>query len=264
VDARNGFLHGTEAVDHLFKAASRVNFTLGAYEVSPDTLYFWTHLPNAQPIYDNLSTEFADLNALVQKMKSEGLTGLIDVKGPDCSESSVILFDNGRIVDVASPLIDPELVAVDQQLDALVAAMRNGSGSFSVRQILPEPGAETAKPDSSNSEGESDFMILEELMDIFQRAISSQFKDFHSLFRRKCIANAERFDFLDPFVAEFEYTEKKIFFSGGASQEELLHGLLTTLTELAEELKIFGQVRHALANWEKKWEAVLKRQGIAL
>jgi len=264
VDGKSGFLYGTEAVDHLLAAASEVNFTLGVYEVAPDTLYFWTHLPEAHPIYDNLSTEFADLNALAQKMKAEGLTGLIDVQGPDRSDSSIILFENGRVIDVASPLIDPALVDVDRQLEALVAATRNRGGSISVRQIRPAARPEPPASGSSTGKVGDDLTMLEELMDIFERAVSSQNKDFHSLFRRQCIANAERFDFLDPFVAEFEYAKNTISFSGDAKQEELARGLLTTLTELAEELGISNQVRHALQNWEKKWGAVLKRHGFSL
>ncbi len=264
MDTKSGLLHGTEAVDRLVAAASEVNFTLGVYEVPPDTFYFWTHLPEAHPIYDNLSTEFADLNALVQKMKVEGLTGLIDVQDSDRSGASVILFENGRVIDVVSPLIDPGLVEVDRRLDALVAAMRSGGGSFGVRQIRPEAGAEPAASRSATGKDGDDRAMLEELMDIFERAVSSQKKDFHSLFRRQCIANAERFDFLDPFIAEFEYAEHKISFSGGAKPEALAEGLLTTLTELGQELKISNQVRHALLNWEKKWRSVLKRYGISL
>ncbi len=265
VETREESFHGEKAVTRLIEAVSKFNFTLGVFEIPPEKLFFWTHLPDARTIYDNLSPEFTDLDGLVRKMAAEKFTGVIEIKGQKEAKSGAILFENGEILDVISPMIAPDLSSNAERLESLAAASRNG-GSFSVRQVVAEP-APDSDPASSSEQDESeggDYAMLEELMDIFERAVSSLKKDFRSLFRRRCIDNADRFDFLDPFVGEFFYENKRISFTGDAGEEALTRGLLDTLNELADDLNISAQVRHALKRWETRWESRLRRYDIRL
>jgi hypothetical protein len=262
---RDGSLHGPEAARRLIEAGARVNFTLAVFKVPQEKHYFWTRLPEAKPIYDNLSTEFADLSALVRKMTSEHLTGFIEVQRPGAPGADFILFDNGAVVDVCGPEIGARPDALQRRVADLIEATRSGGGSFSVRQILPGAGAGAPAPSEPGPAGQGDDLkMIEELLDIFSRAAAAGREDFSSLFRRKCIANADRYDFLDPFVGEFEYDGGRVAFAGDAPFETLLRGLLSTLAEIAEDLGISDQVRHAVENWNKRWAEPLQRCGISI
>jgi hypothetical protein len=198
-------------------------------------------------------------------MKCEGLTGLIEVRDSGDRTAGVILFENGGILEVSSPLAGNGSSGIEKRLGTLIDAARNGGATFSVRQISQSAPVDASSPASADgSPAERDFTMLEELIDIFERAVISNRKDFKNLFRRCCIDNAERFDFLDPFVGEFDYSDRRVTFTGDAQDDVLTRGLLTILTELAEELRISKQVRHAVDRWTKRWESVLGPYGIQL
>ena len=264
VKTTQGVVHGKAAAQQLIEAVSKINFTLGVFEIPPEKIFFWTHLPDARPIYDNLSADFTDLDGLVKKMKSERLTGVIDVRGSEGDPSGIILFENGDVLDICSPLIDSVISGTGDRLAALISATRNGGTTFSVRQLQPVVDSDDGSPGAPDFEddGDADYLMLEELLDIFERAVASLRKDFTSLFRRRCIDNADRFDFLDPFVGEFAYIDKRITFSGGADEGTLTRGLFTVLTELGEDLNISDQVRHAINSWAGRWGSRLDRYNI--
>jgi hypothetical protein len=259
-----GAVYGKAAAEKLIEAVSNINFTLGVFEIPPEKIFFWAHLSDARPIYDNLSADFTDLDGLVKKMKSEGLTGVIDVHRSGGNPSGIILFENGDILDISSPLIDADISDTGDRLVALISATRNGGTSFSVRQIQPVANTSDRSSDTPTAEDtvNGDYVMQEELIDIFERAVASLRKDFASLFRRRCIDNADRFDFLDPFIGEFVYADKRITFSGDADEGTLTRGLFTVLTELGEDLNISGQVRHAVNSWAGRWESRLDRYDI--
>jgi hypothetical protein len=196
-------------------------------------------------------------------MKSEGLTGLIEVRGPKDRPVGVILFENGGILEIFCSLVGNGSEPIEDRMGALLETSRNGGSTFSVRQISPPSAADAAPVTAAGGNTtERDFTMFEELIDIFERAVISNRKDFKNLFRRCCIDNAERFDFLDPFVGEFDYSQKKVTFTGDADDKALARGLLTILTELADELQISNQVRHAMNRWANRWESVLGRYDI--
>jgi hypothetical protein len=72
-------LIGAQAVERLMNAGGQLNFTVHIYQLSLEEVYFWASIPSAEKIYEDLSTEFTDLEGLIRKMSTEKLTGYIDV-----------------------------------------------------------------------------------------------------------------------------------------------------------------------------------------
>ena len=66
---------------------------------------------------------------------------------------------------------------------------------------------------------------------------------FNILLRKKFVEMADRFAFLDPFAAEFEYSDRKIFFHGEANDKDLIEGVVTAVKELAEEWGVFSEIK---------------------
>jgi hypothetical protein len=77
---KEGQIEGQAALDSLIEAAAEHNFTIHVYKIDPKKIYFWSNIPTAKEIYNDLRTEFTDLEGLIQEMNSEKLTGYIDRK----------------------------------------------------------------------------------------------------------------------------------------------------------------------------------------
>ena len=107
--------------------------------------------------------------------------------------------------------------------------------------------------------------MLEEYMSIFESlyaSLKSKDADFNSLLRKKFVDNAERFSFLDPFADEFEYTGRKISFTGEASDEEFAQGVIISVKELTEELALVNDFKVYLESWFKKYARKLDQLSI--
>ena len=104
--------------------------------------------------------------------------------------------------------------------------------------------------------------MLEELLHILERIVKADKvmkSGFSTALKRKFMEKADEFPFLDPFAAEFEYSDRKITFTGDAGSDELVRGLTECVKEMAEELGILAQMNIELGPWSKKYEKELGR-----
>ena len=98
-------------------------------------------------------------------------------------------------------------------------------------------------------------------MVIFERSVrttKNRHSDFATLLNRKFVEKADLYPFLDPFAAEFQYADHKISFVGDTSDEELMHGVLESISEIAHEIGAEGQFKRDLATWAKKYQSEIE------
>ncbi len=86
--------------------------------------------------------------------------------------------------------------------------------------------------------------------------------DFNTLLRKKLVEKADKYAFLDPFAGEFIYSDRKITFSGDASDEDLVNALIESVEDLAGELGILPMLADRLAPWSQKYAKELDGFGI--
>jgi hypothetical protein len=109
--------------------------------------------------------------------------------------------------------------------------------------------------------------MLEELLGIFETLFVSKkdkATDFNKALRKKFVEKAEKYTFLDPFAAEFEYVDRAITFCGQTTQQDLAQGVVESVTELAEELGLVPESKKYLASWTRKYEKSLSGLDIRL
>jgi len=274
-DLLNGFyeekgrdLTGDRAIQQLVNAGGQSNFTVNIYQLAPEEVYFWASIPSAEKMYEGLSTEFTDLEGLIRKMSSEKLTGYIDVVIGGGREGGLIFLINGRIVG-GSYTWDNGAAAPSRRNQALLIDKSKASGAtFNVCRI---PRSKTTGGVGANAGAPSPSMavlgILEELMVIFENTVAGSKKvknDFAKLLKKKFVQNAEIYAFLDPFAGEFDYSNRKIEFSGVASDQELFSGVVNSIRELALELGILPELLEACAEWSGRYASQLKNFGTKL
>ena len=269
-DLLNGFFRDSEGesegkavIDRLVEAAVDRNFAISIYEIDPEKVYFWANIPTAEKIHENLSTEFTDLEGLINKMGSGKLTGFIDVSIGDGKESGLIFFDNGEIIGGSFSWEKGDLSHSKESKEVLIQKTKELGGIFSVSKISLKKEGVDAKSEDMAKEGTSNTLtMLEALLVVFERVITSNKgieSNFNTLLRKKFIEKADKFVFLDPFAAEFQYADQRITFSGDVTDEELIKGLMECVKEIAEGLGILSQFNDELGLWSKKYEKELRK-----
>jgi len=261
-------LTGDTAVSRLIESGANYNFTVNIYAISIGEVYFWSSLPSAERIYKDLSTEFTDLDGLIKKMSAEKLTGFIDVSIANGSEGGLVFLSNGEIVGGSFTWAQDQPAGTKANIDQLIEKTKTSAGLFQVSRIPVNNGAnESVITADTGGQSPRALTMVEEIMGIFETLFTTKkFKntDLNSLIKKKFIEKAERFAFLDPFAAEFEYKNRKVLYSGNAEDKELLIGIVTSLKELAADLDIIDEFRTYLIPWHSKYENQLKTLDIAI
>lgn len=262
-------LIGDAAVDRLLQDVLDYNFTVDIYRFPQNLAYFWSGIPAAEKIYKDLSTEFTDLEGLIRKMSTEKLTGYIDVELGGGRESGMIFFSGGEIIGGSFSWNPVGGGTAKEHVKDLVERAKKDGGTFQVSRIPIDDEVRSPTPEigSDTAYNQNTLKMLEEFVGIFETLYNSRKDkpvDFNSLLRNKFVQNADRFEFLDPFADEFEYRGRQIVFTGDADDGELSNGIIVSISELAEDLGMSGQLKEYASSWHRKYEALLERLGIHL
>ena len=138
---------------------------------------------------------------------------------------------------------------------APVAAQVANPSAVSAAQLTPAPLPEI--PRSGNE--------MRDLMNLMSQVVAAveqgmgvagRGSSFPTALRAGLLAVTERYPFLDPFAAEFEYQDKEIVFVGTAQPNEFATGLTEALRQMVEDLiySSNGRVRDYIAEELRKVE----------
>ncbi|MBW1785313.1 MAG: hypothetical protein JRK53_01650 [Deltaproteobacteria bacterium] len=248
--------NGKQAWTNMLKVSKVGSFAVDIYEIDPEKVYFWANIPSGQEIYRDLSTEFTDLERLIKKMASEKLTGYINVSIGNGDEGGLIFLSNGEIVGGSYSWGHGEINGSLENLSLLIQRTEVSSGVFHVTRIpvKPQPG-EKATPKAHGQPPDVLDWLAALLKDFDQLFSERKIKvDFRRLLRHKFIEKADKFPFLDPFEAEFEYAEGRITFTGQAGHDELLGAVVQCAREMAAETGISPSFQTLLDAWRDSHE----------
>lgn len=284
-EQKNEEIKGINAIQSLITSAETTNYTISVHQLRSDDIYFWSTIPDSKRIYQDLSTEFTELEGLINKMKSEGLMGFIEVSVGDGKSGGLVFFNTGEITGGSYTWGRGDSDRSIEDQNKLIQLTKEFGGSFNVSRIpLEENGKSENVPAEIEAEEVDDgpsariVTAMEEMIAIFERTVSglkSIDTDFATLLSRKFVEKADRFPFLDPFAAEFKYANGKITLDGPTTEKEFTEGILQSLLELAEELDTSQKstrsgpafsihFRNNLVTWMKKYKKEVKQYDIQL
>ena len=272
-DILNAYYHdgseeylGDNAVESLIEFAIESNFIVTIHGIESQHIYFWANIPNAETIYQDLSTEFTDLEGLIKKMESEKLTGYIDVSIGQGDEGGILFFNNGVSMGGSYSWGSGDSQEDKNNQVLLIGKTKENGGVFQVNRIPLVSQSISAQSKESATDKATDLIqIMEEYLKHFEAVVNSHVKNvnnFSAMLKKKFVEKAEKYPFLDPFAAEFEFINQKIRFDSDASDQELGSGLLESINELADELGVLPQFTEALTPWKKQNAQLLKAQGL--
>jgi hypothetical protein len=265
---------GAEVVDVLINSSESTNYALSVYLLRAEDIYFWSTIPAAKRIYQDLTTEFTDLEGLIKKMKAEGLTGFIDVQIGEGQGAGLIFFNNGQISGGSYSWGNGDQLRNESDQEKLVQLTKDHGGAFHVSRITIDESSKSSETvldlDAEEVTDRPSLRIVNamgEMLAIFERTVQASRNvdnDFVTLLNRKFVEKADQYPFLDPFAAELQYVNQKIVVDGDATDEELTSGLCEAIRELADELGVTTTFKSNLINWEKKYKEEVEAFRIAL
>ncbi len=259
-------LKGKQAVDTILEAVNDYNFNIDIYQINPSCIYFWASTPEAKELYKDLTSEFTNLEGLIEKMKAEELTGFINVSLKNGTSGGLIFFNGGRIVGGSYSWDTEE--NQQEALQVLIEKSRQEGGIFHVSKIVP--GAKASQSTVETAKKRCSWHVLaalEALLVIFEETVKGRKnlrRDFRTLLKKKFLEKADKYNFLDPFAGEFEYSNKKITFLGEAGDEEVAKGVVESVKELAAELGLKEELSRSLDSWKEQYGRTLSRFNISL
>lgn len=262
-EGKGEHIKGKAAVDHLLRSASAENYTISVYQVEADQIYFWSGILGATRIYENLSTEFTDLDGLIKKMASEKLSGYIEISLNSSGEGAVIFFRNGHFLGGSYSREKGKLDRSREGRESIIRKAKSVGAVFHVSSIPPAKvgGEGKATRDLSQDiiEPMEELLVLVENLFHSSKSIKG---DFRTLLKKKFLELAETYPFLDPFAGEFEYTEHKIRYKADASEANLAAGLFTSVKSLVRDVDVKGELKAGMDGWLKKYGKKLVILGI--
>jgi hypothetical protein len=127
--------------------------------------------------------------------------------------------------------------------------------TVSAAQVTPAPLPESSK---SGNEMRDLMHLMSQIVAAVERGMTAAGRgsSFPTALRAGLLAVTERYPFLDPFAAEFEYQDKEIVFVGTAQPVEFASGLSEALRQMVEDLiySSNGRVRDYIAEELRKVE----------
>jgi hypothetical protein len=258
---------GRPAIEFLMTSSSKTNYVISIYQIDPERVYYWSSVPSARRIYQDLSAEFTDIEGLMRKMGREKLTGYIEASISMGMENALIFYNHGQIIGNFNSWDQGELEVSKEKLNLLVEKTKKSGGTFHVSRISIAKGKRAANT-KKREEGPSIEILtaIEELLSLSESILSPGKADrgeFNTLLKKRFLELAETYHFLDPFRAEFQYSNRKVNFTGKASDENLMKGVLTAVIGMANNLGLATQFHTQSAAWFQKYDKKLKEFGIA-
>lgn len=245
---------GSEAVDGLLVRSEQRDGTVSIYEHGAATVQAIAGIFDGTPVYRELSSDFTDLDKLVRKLALDRESvWYVEVVATEELGVGVIHIHDGRPDGVYSPLDSPTLHGAEA-IAAMLAVAGSSGATFNVYatpagpavspvaetaeespRLTVVPVVETAPPPRPAPPPVSEdvdataplVMLMSEVIATVEAAVTARegAGTFAIELRSGLLEVADRYPFLDPFAAEFEYHAGEIVFLGAVDPEELAVGL---------------------------------------
>ena len=263
---------GEEAVENIMLMSKQKDGRINVYRLIPEMVTILASTSMKEATYKDLSTEFTSLNKLIEKLGKEKHSGYIDIVLNDKKGRGIILFQEGEIVEAAMASEKEGDIHGKEMLTTIIADVQRIGATFNVyRAGLLESGSErTGITQTLELQGVIEFMQemlrqVEEMVD----GLTNRKGSFRDDFKRAQVEKSEDYPFLDPFIAEFEYENGEIKFSGKLTIKEFVSGIRDCIELTLERVRtgvskdeLYERIRYVLKPTVEKYREKIKDLGL--
>ncbi|MEO8540504.1 MAG: hypothetical protein ABI577_12260 [bacterium] len=262
---------GPAAARGVLERALAKDGMINVYSAFPDVVLLLHRLMDSRPLYRDLTSAFTSLDRLIAKLRSDGLTGYVEVHVLDAAGVGIIYLAGGEPVESVFS-VGQEMTNGQDALNSIVSAVNATGGTFNVFVEAGQHSVSGTPPSAPAQEG-----YRAELMAFWEEVISkvestadglSKPGRFMVAFKEVLVSRAVTYPFLDPFAAEFNYAGGHISFDLPLPDDfskALGDCLGDTISKLAFQLKrvdLEAKVRSRLEGLSEKHAAVIDRFGL--
>ncbi len=261
---------GSSAAAAIAEKANGKNGTLDVDAAPGEIVELVARVLDARPLYKDLTSAFTSLERLFTKLQQDALTGYVEIILPGDGGTAMVLLRNGEAIESVFSSATESLTGFEAR-SAVVQSVATLGGTFNVYRVADESEPALPAPVGSISDSSPLLAFWAEVcggIETVADGLGTPGK-FRMALREVLVARANTYPFLDPFAAEFEYTDKAIVFEGPlpADFSKALGACLgDTVAKLAFQLKradFEDRVRAQLAGTSEKHAAVIERWSLA-
>lgn len=259
---------GASAVKKVTEKAREKDGALSVYTQKGEMITMLASVAKSEIVYENLSTEFTSLDALISKLQSEDHTGYIEIAFTGNDQKGYIFLLDGRVIEVLL-LVRGEEVSGSTVITRILELTSTTGAVFSVYRAAIEDAL-------SESEMIKVSYNLPQLLEVWgavigavESAVDSMLgkNEFLNSFKDTCIDKADLYPYLDPFAAKFHYEAGEVTFSGEVQKnfsQSIGDCLWATIELLAEraalnDKDLFGPVKSAMDDIKDNYQDLLER-----
>lgn len=231
---------GQDAITGLLSKAKQKDGMISVYKLSPDLVAILAGAVKSEIVYKELTSDFTNLEKLIEKLKIEQHTGYIEIMTKDEKSTAIIFIQAGEPIE--SILSTKDKVTSNSGIHPQIYELVKLNGAvFNVYKA----GLSINSSDISYS---FDISQLLDFWGIVIATIENKFESgkFDHSFRTSLIDKADNYPFFDPFADEFKYANGKITFEGSISTNfskgmaEVLNDLIIQIsdTNIRDEIEI--------------------------
>lgn len=267
-EIKENVISGQDAVKRVTAKAKEKNGAISVYSLKGDMVTMLASVVKSEVLFENLSTEFTSLEALINTLQTEDHTGYIEVSFQEGQQEGHIFLLAGRVIETLLSNQGEEISGTNV-LPRVIDYASSIGATFSVYKAA----VEEALSESEVIMVSFDLPQLLEVWGAIIGAVESASDDllgdgiFLNTFKETLIAKANEYPFLDPFAAKFSYRGGKVNFTGEVKKNfsqgvgDGLSGTLHILTERAvlEGKELFVPLRIALDSVKKKYQKQIDR-----
>lgn len=238
-------ISGQSAVKRVISKAKEKDGTISVYALKGEMITMLASVVKSEIVFENLSTEFTSLEALIAKLQTEDHTGYIQVDFQGDQQAGYIFLLAGRVIESLLSTRGEEISGT-AVLPRIIEFASTTGATFSVYKAA----VEEAHSESEEIMVSFDLPQLLEVWGAVIGAVESVSDDllnegiFLNTFKDTLISLANDYPFLDPFAAKFSYQDGKVSFSGDVKKnfsQGVGDGLWGTVEILAEHAALEGK-----------------------
>jgi len=266
---------GPAAAHRIVARAGDKNGSINVYTLPLEIVTVLQRVIDSRPLYKDLTSAFTSLDRLIAKLRTDGLTGYVEVAITEAPGAGIIFLSAGEPVECVFQT-DGEVLTGTPALDGIVAAVTASGGSFNVYveagapAVAGVPGgsAPAPAPRAQDKAARAELVAFwEEVLSKAEAVCDGLSKPgrFILAWKEVLVSRAPTYPFLDPFAADFRYSDGHISFEGTLPDDlskalgDCLSDTVSKLAFLIKRADLETKVRASLDGVRETHAAVITR-----
>ena len=267
-EVNGNVITGQIAVKNVTNKAKEKDGAISIYSQKDDMITMLASVANSEAVYENLSTEFTSLDALITKLQNEDHTGYIVVAFEGNDQRGYIFLLGGRVIE-ALLSIRGEEISGSTVISRILELTASTGAVFSVYRSAVEEALSESEMIKVSYNLPQLLEVWSGVIRVVESTVDSKLgqEEFLNAFKDTMIAKADVYPFLDPFAAKFHYKDGIVTFSGEVKKnfsQAIGECLWATIEMLAERVALndddlFGPIRSAMEEVKTNYKDLLDR-----